>query len=64
MVVVLNKIAPKSPLGPSLVPEREAEAVLAQLRYAIDKRMLEPKMGTAQPDIISDFLRKSDAGCS
>src|SRR5476649_711518 len=57
-MLVLDKIAPKSPLGPNLVPEREAKAVLAQLRYAIDKRLLVPKMGKPQPDIISDFLPK------
>jgi hypothetical protein len=57
-MLVLNKIAPKSALGPNVVPEREAQAVLAQLRYAIDKRLLEPKMGKPQPDIISDFLPK------
>src|SRR5664280_1099607 len=57
-MLVLNKIAPKSPLGPNIVPEREAQAVLAQLCYAIDKRLLEPKMGKPQPDIISDFLPK------
>jgi hypothetical protein len=57
-MLVLNKIAPKSPLGPNVVPEREAKAVLAQLRYAIDTRLLEPRMGKLQPDIISDFLPK------
>ena len=57
-MLVLDKIAPKSPLGPSVVPEREAKAVLAQLRYAIDSQLLEPKMGKPQPDIISDFLPK------
>ena len=55
-MLVLDKIAPKSPLGPNAVPEREAQAVLAQLRYAIDKGLLEPKMGKPQPGIISDFL--------
>ena len=57
-MLVLNKIAPKSPLGPNVVPEREAKAVLAQLRYAIDRRLLEPRMGKPQPDIISGFLPK------
>lgn len=57
-MLVLDKIAPKSPLGPNVVPEREAKAVLAQLRYAIDTGLLEPKMGKPQPDIISDFLPK------
>src|SRR5512141_3156784 len=57
-MLVLDKIAPKSPLGPNVVPEREAKAVLAQLRHAIDTRLLEPKMGKPQPDIISDFLPK------
>jgi len=57
-MLVLDKIAPKSPLGPNVVPEREAKAVLAQLRYAIDSRLLEPKMGKPQLDIISDFLPK------
>ena len=57
-MLVLDKIAPKSPLGPNVVPEREAKAVLAQLRYAIDTRLLEPKMDKPQPDIISDFLPK------
>jgi hypothetical protein len=58
-MLVLDKIAPKSPLGPNIVPEREAKAVLAQLRYAIDSRLLEPKnKGKPQPDIISDFLPK------
>jgi hypothetical protein len=57
-MLVLNKIAPKSPLGPNVVPEREAKAVLAQLRYAIDMRLLEPRMGKPQLDIISDFLPK------
>ena len=59
-MLVLNKIAPKSPLGPNIVPEREAQAVLAQLCYAIDKRLLEPKMGKPQLDIISDFLPKGN----
>src|SRR5674476_1347919 len=59
-MLVLNKIAPKSPLGPNIVPEREAQAVLAQLCYAIDKRLLEPKMGRPQLDIISDFLPKGN----
>src|ERR1017187_4587294 len=36
-MLVLNKIAPKSPLGPDVVPEREAKAILTQLRYAIDR---------------------------
>ena len=57
-MLVLDKIAPKSPVGPNVVPEREAKAVLAQLRYAIDTRLLEPKMGKPQLDIISDFLPK------
>ena len=57
-MLVLNKIAPKSPPGPNVVPEREAKAILAHLRYAIDTRLLEPKMGKPQPDIISDFLPK------
>lgn len=57
-MLVLDKIAPKSALGPSVVPEREAKAVLAQLRFAIDKGLLEPKMGTPRPDVISDFLPK------
>lgn len=55
-MLVLDKIAPKSPLGPNVIPEKEAKAVLAQLRYAIDKGLLEPKMGSPQPDVISDFL--------
>ncbi len=55
----LDKIAPKSPLGPNVVPEREAKAVLAQLRYSIDARLLQPKnKDKPQPDIISDFLPK------
>jgi len=37
-----TRIAPKSPLGPNVVPEGEAKAVLAQLRYAIDTQLLEP----------------------
>jgi hypothetical protein len=57
-MLVLDKIAPKSPLGPNVVSEREAKAVLAQLRYAIDTQLLEPKMGKPQPDILSDFLPK------
>jgi hypothetical protein len=57
-MLVLDKIAPKSPLGPNVVPEREAKAILTQLRYAIDTRLLEPRMGKPQPDIISDFLPK------
>jgi hypothetical protein len=57
-MLVLDKIAPKSTLGPNVVPEREAKAVLAQLRYAIDAQLLEPKMGKPQPDILSDFLPK------
>lgn len=57
-MLVLDKIAPKSPLGPNVVSEREAKAILAQLRYAIDTGLLEPKMGKPQPDIISDFLPK------
>ena len=57
-MLVLNKIAPKSPLGPNVVPEGEAKAVLAQLRYAIDTQLLEPKLGAPKPDILSDFLPK------
>ena len=57
-MLVLDKIAPKSPLGPNVVSEREAKADLDQLRHAIDTRLLEPKMGKPQPDIISDFLPK------
>jgi hypothetical protein len=57
-MLVLDKLAPKSPLGPNVVPESEAKAILAQLRYAIEKRLLEPKMGKPRPDIISDFLPK------
>ena len=57
-MLVLDKIAPKSPLGPNVVPEQEAKAILAQLRYAIDTGLLEPKMGKPQPDILSDFLPK------
>jgi hypothetical protein len=58
-MLVLDKIAPKSPAGPNIVPEREAKAVLAQLRYALDTGFLEPKkMGKPQRDIISDFLPK------
>ena len=64
-MLVLDKIAPKSPLGPNAVPEREAQAVLAQLRYAIDKGLLEPKMFKPQPGIISDFLpRDNDTSAS
>src|SRR5450830_796483 len=55
----LDKIAPKSPLGPNVVPEREAKAVLAQLRYSVDLRLLQPKnRNKPQPDILSDFLPK------
>jgi len=58
-MLALDKIAPKSPLGPNVVPEREAKAVLAQLRYSIDMRFLQPKnKNKPQPDIISDFLPK------
>ena len=58
-MLALDKIAPKSPLGPNVVPEREAKAVLAQLRYSIDMRLLQPKnKNKPQPDIISDFLPK------
>jgi hypothetical protein len=58
-MLALDKIAPKSPLGPNVVPEREAKAVLAQLRYAIDTRLLQPKnKDKPQLDIISDFLPK------
>ena len=57
-MLILDKIAPKSPLGPNVVSEREAKAVLAQLRFAIDTQLLEQKMGKPQPDIISDFLPK------
>lgn len=57
-MLALDRLAPKSPQGPRVVPEREAKAVLAQLRHAIDARLLEPKMGKPQPDIISDFLPK------
>lgn len=39
-MLTLDKIAPKSPLGPNVVPEREAKAVLTQLRYALDARLL------------------------
>lgn len=57
--LVLDKIAPKHPAGPNVVPEGEAKAVLAQLRYALVSRILEPKDGgKPQPDIISDFLPK------
>lgn len=57
-MLVLDKIAPKSPAGPNVVPEREAKAVLSQLRYALDSKLLEPKMSTPQRDIIADFLPK------
>ena len=57
-MLILDKIAPKSPLGPNVVPEQEAKAILAQLRYAIDTGLLEPKLGKPQPDILSDFLPK------
>ena len=57
-MLMLDKIAPKSPLGPNVVPEREAKAVLAQLRHVIDKGLLEPRMGKPQLDAISDFLPK------
>lgn len=54
-----DKIAPKSLLGPNVVPEREAKAVLAQLHHAIDTRVLQPKnKSKPQPDILSDFLPK------
>ena len=57
-MLALDKIAPKSPQGPSVVPEKEARAVMAQLRHVIDKRLLEPKMGKPQPGILADFLPK------
>ena len=58
-MLALDKIAPKSPLGPNVVPEREAKAVLAQLRYSVDFRLLQPKnRNKPQPDILSDFLPK------
>src|SRR5450756_418837 len=58
-MLALDKIAPKSPLGPNVVPEREAKAVLAQLRYSIDMSLLQPKnRNKPQPDILSDFLPK------
>jgi hypothetical protein len=58
-MLALDKIAPKSPLGPNVVPELEAKAVLAQLRYSIDMRLLQPKnKNKPRPDIISDFLPK------
>ena len=58
-MLTLDKIAPKSALGPNVVPEREAKAVLSQLRHSIDTRLLQPKnKGKPQPDIISDFLSK------
>ena len=58
-MLALDKIAAKSPFGPNVVPEREAKAVLAQLRYSIDMRLLQPKnKNKPQPDILSDFLPK------
>ena len=58
-MLTLDKIAPKSPLGPNVVPEREAKAVMTQLRYALDTCLLQPKnKDQPQPDIISDFLPK------
>lgn len=57
-MLILDQIAPKSPLGPNVVPVQEAKAILAQLRYAIDTGLLEPKLGKPQPDILSDFLPK------
>ena len=55
----LDKIAPKSPMGPNVVPEKEAVAVLAQIKHALDKNILQPKEGgKPQMDIISDFLPK------
>jgi hypothetical protein len=58
-MLTLDKIAPKSPLGPNVVPEREAKAVLAQLHYSIDMHLLQPKnKNKPQPDILSDFLPK------
>jgi Protein of unknown function (DUF5661) len=56
-MLALDKIAPKSPLGPNVVPEREAKTVLVQLRYSIDMRLLQPKnKNKPQPAILSDFL--------
>lgn len=58
-MLAFEKIAPKSPLGPSIVPEREAKAVLAQLHYSLDIHLLQPKnKNKPQPDILSDFLPK------
>jgi hypothetical protein len=58
-MLTLDKIAPKSPLGPNVVPEREAKAVLAQLHYSLDIHLLQPKnKNNPQPDILSDFLPK------
>lgn len=55
--LTLDEIAPTSKQGPHVVPEREAVAVLEQLRYAIDEGLLKPKDdGDHQPQVISDFL--------
>ena len=46
-------------MGPKVVPEKEAVAVLAQVKYALDKNILQRKEGgKPQMDIISDFLPK------
>jgi hypothetical protein len=55
--LTLDKIAPKSKFGPNVAIEREAIAVLAQVKFCLDRRLLIPKeKGKPQPDIISDFL--------
>lgn len=57
--LTLDKIAPKSKFGPNVALEKEAKAVLAQLRFCLDRRLLVPKeKDKPQPDIISDFLPK------
>lgn len=55
----LDKIAPKSQFGPNIALEKEAKAILAQVKFCLDRRLLVPKgKGKPQPGIISDFLPK------
>jgi hypothetical protein len=57
--LTLDKIAPKSKFGPNVALEKEATAVLAQLKFCLDRHLLVPKeKDEPQPDIISDFLPK------
>jgi Protein of unknown function (DUF5661) len=55
--LTLNEIAPPDPMGPNVVPEAEASAVLQALKLAIEKSWIAPREDREfKPDILNDFL--------